>query len=77
MRDLEPILGSSMGSFTFIFVPKLINIIGNHSSTPWSLHGLDLKGAMERLAAEIWPTLTIVVMPRQPFFDIVSTRSAV
>ena len=77
MHDLKPILSSSMGSFMFIFVLKLINIVGNHSSAPWSLHGLDLKGAMEHLAAEIWPALTIVIMPCQPFFDIISIQFVV
>ena len=72
MRDLEPILGSYLGNFTHYFIPKLINLTGNHARAPWSLHSLDLKGAMENLAAEVWPMLTIEVIPHQPFFDMVS-----
>ena len=74
MQDLEAILGPYQSLFTLQLVPQLINLTGNHASAPWSLHGLDLKGAIQNLAAAIWPTLTIEVMPRQPFFDLVSLQ---
>ncbi|KAI1782778.1 hypothetical protein LXA43DRAFT_1068291 [Ganoderma leucocontextum] len=74
MRDLEPMLGPYLGSFSATFVPKLINLTGNLANGPWSLHGLDLKGAMEGLAAEVWPMLNVVVIPRQVFFDMAKQK---
>ena len=72
MHNLKPILGLYLGNFTHYFIPKLINLTRNHARVLWSLHSLDLKGAMENLAAEVWPMLTIKVTPCQPFFNMVS-----
>ena len=74
MRDLEPILGPYLGDFTHTLVPKLINITGNQAGGPWRVHGLDLKSVLQGIADEVWPTLMINVVPRQPFFDMVSIR---
>ena len=48
---LQPILGETVGRFTFQFIPKLINTIGNSSSGPWRLYGFNLIGAMQNHAA--------------------------
>ncbi|KAI1790339.1 hypothetical protein LXA43DRAFT_1062147 [Ganoderma leucocontextum] len=74
MHHLEPILGPYLGNFTHYFIPKLINLTGNLGNGPWRLHGLDLKGAMESLAAEVWPMQTIIVIPRQPFFELAKQK---
>ncbi|KAI1782866.1 hypothetical protein LXA43DRAFT_1103315 [Ganoderma leucocontextum] len=74
MHHLEPILGPYLGNFTHYFIPKLINLTGNLGNGPWRLHGLDLKGAMESLTAEVWPMQTIIVIPRQPFFELAKQK---
>ncbi len=72
MRHLEPILGPYIGNYNIIFIPKLINLVGNHANGPWKLYGLDLVGAMRNLATEVWPGLVMDIVPRQPFFEMVS-----
>ncbi|KAM5535293.1 hypothetical protein V8D89_010978 [Ganoderma adspersum] len=74
MWDLELILGPYLGDFTHSLVPKLINIIGNQAGGLWRLHGLDLKNVLQGIANEVWPMLTINVIPRQPFFDMAKQK---
>ena len=69
MRDFELILG-----LVSVADPKMINSTSNRAGGPWRLHGLDLKSVLQGIADEVWPVLTSTVIPRQPFFDMMSVR---
>lgn len=71
MSHIEQILGAFSGNYTASFIPKLINLTGNCANGPWKLYGLNLQGAMKDLAQEVWPNITLNIVPRQPFFEVV------
>lgn len=71
MGHVEQVLGPYSGNFTLTFIPKLINLVGNGASGPWRLFGLDLPGAMNDLALQVWPNLTnLEIVPRRPIYEV-------
>ncbi|RPD53918.1 hypothetical protein L226DRAFT_525882 [Lentinus tigrinus ALCF2SS1-7] len=74
LKALQPILGDTIGRFTYHFIPKLINTIGNSASGPWRLYGFNLVGAMRDHAAEVWPGIDIDISPRHAFYDLAKQK---
>ncbi|KAI0666051.1 hypothetical protein C8Q78DRAFT_1083304 [Trametes maxima] len=75
MAHVEKLLGPYSGNFTMVFIPRLIDLVGNHANGPWRLYGLDLVGAMKDLAQSIWPTLSnIEIIPRRPFYEVAKQK---
>ncbi|KAI0348873.1 hypothetical protein OH77DRAFT_1432545 [Trametes cingulata] len=74
MAHVEQLLGPFSGSFTATFIPKLILLIGNCANGPWRLFGLDLVSAMADLAKEVWPMLTVEILPRRPFYEVAKQK---
>ncbi|RDX41935.1 hypothetical protein OH76DRAFT_1422804 [Lentinus brumalis] len=74
LKALQPILGETVGRFTYHFIPKLINTIGNSASGPWRLYGFDLVGAMKAHAAQVWPDIDIDISPRHAFHDLAKQK---